>query len=65
MDCTLCGKPVVLVPSAQERAAKDNAGHTAACYTALFPQHAHCILAKREGETRELMARVGGRNEQS
>lgn len=47
MNCTVCGKPVVLVPSAAERARSDVTGKTAAYYTSLFPTHAACTLSKR------------------
>lgn len=50
MNCTICGKPVVLVPSAAERARSDVTGKTAAYYTSLFPTHAACTLAKRQGD---------------
>lgn len=56
MNCTICGKPAVLVPSAAERAAKDP-NMTAAKYTALFPTHADCALRKRQEETRALIRR--------
>ncbi len=57
MNCTICKKPIVLVPSAAERARKDVTGKTAAYYTSLFTEHATCTLAKRERETLELMRR--------
>lgn len=57
MNCTLCGKPVVLVPSAAERAAKDVTGKPASYYTSLFRQHAGCLLAKRAADTSALMKR--------
>lgn len=44
-NCTLCGKPIQLSPSAAERAAKY--GNTAAHYSNLFTEHAECILKKR------------------
>ena len=55
MNCTLCGKPVVLVPSAAERARKH--GESAAYYTRLFPTHAECELAKRSKDTSDLIQR--------
>ena len=55
MNCSICGKPVVLVPSAKERAAKH--GGTAAHYTSLFTTHAGCALKKRQEDTVELMRR--------
>lgn len=45
--CTLCGKPIVLVPSAKERAAKDTSGKTAKYYENLFTTHAECVIALR------------------
>ena len=40
MNCLLCGKPIVLVPSAKERA--DKYGGKPSDYTALFTVHAEC-----------------------
>lgn len=57
MNCNICNKPVVLVPSARERAAKSRDGMTAADYTKLFPRHAACELAQREDQTAELCRR--------
>ena len=57
MNCTICNKPIVLVPSAKERAAKDVTGKTAAYYTSLFTEHGSCTVEKRERETIELMRR--------
>lgn len=56
MNCTICSKPIVLVPSATERAAKY--GNTPAFYTRLFRQHADCQLKKRAEDTTELMRRL-------
>jgi hypothetical protein len=39
-NCTLCGKPIKLTPTAAERAAKF--GKTPAFYTNLFQEHAEC-----------------------
>ena len=48
--CTFCGKLVVLVPSAAERAAKDVTGQkTAAYYTSLFTSHSDCLMLHRDG----------------
>jgi hypothetical protein len=46
--CTICGTPVVLVPSAEERARKDVTGKSAAYYRSLFTAHASCQLIKRD-----------------
>lgn len=53
MKCSICNKPIVLVPSAKERAAKY--GGVPSDYTKLFTTHAECAVEKREQETRELM----------
>ena len=53
MNCSICGKPVALAPSAKERAAKY--GGTAAHYTSLFATHADCALKKRREDTVALM----------
>ena len=59
MDCTICGKPVILRPTAKERAAKDVTGKSAKYYTRLFPTHATCALAKRRDGVSDLIARLG------
>jgi len=59
MNCTLCSKPIVLVPSAHERAAKDVSGNTAAYYTSLFREHSECALRKRQADTTALIQRGG------
>jgi len=56
MNCTICGKPVILVPSAAERAAKY--GESPMYYTRLFPQHTDCFLQRRKEETSALTARL-------
>ena len=57
MKCLLCGKEIVLVPSAAERAKKDVTGKTAEYYTKLFPRHAKCELDLREQQVSELIQR--------
>lgn len=47
MNCTLCGKPITLNPSAEERAAKDPSGKSAAYYRGLFTTHSECVLKIR------------------
>lgn len=56
MNCTICGKPVVLVPTAKERAAKY--GGRPADYTALFTTHSQCTLNQRASETSALMRKL-------
>lgn len=58
MNCSICGKPIILVPSAAERARSDVTGKTAAYYTGLFTEHSECVVAKRTKETTELMKRL-------
>jgi hypothetical protein len=48
MKCTICGTPIVLVPSAEERARKDVTGKSAAYYRSLFTTHSECNLIKRD-----------------
>lgn len=50
MNCTICRKPIVLIPSAEERAAKDVTGKSAAFYRSLFTAHAQCQLDKRNAK---------------
>lgn len=56
MDCTICHRPIVLVPSAHERARKYG-DHPAAFYTSLFTTHSTCFVEKRSAESVELMRR--------
>jgi hypothetical protein len=58
MNCTICNKPVVLIPSANERANKY--GGTPSDYTKLFTTHPDCALRKRKRETNKLMSRIKG-----
>lgn len=56
MNCNICGKPVVLSPTAAERAKRF--GGKPSDYTAMFPTHGACALKKREEDTLELMRRT-------
>lgn len=58
MICSICGKPIVLSPSAAERAAKDVTGKSADYYRKLFTTHSACALAKRRADTKALMAKL-------
>jgi hypothetical protein len=53
MDCTICHKPIILVPSAAERARRY--GGKPSDYSRLFTTHAECTLAKREADTLALI----------
>jgi hypothetical protein len=53
MNCTICNKPIVLVPSASERAKKY--GGKPSDYTKLFTTHSDCLIAKREQDAINLM----------
>lgn len=55
MSCTLCSKPILLVPSAAARAHKY--GGKASDYTKLFTEHAGCALSNRKQTTLELVRR--------
>lgn len=46
-NCTICGKPIILVPSAEERARKDVTGKSAKYYLDLFTAHAQCQIDER------------------
>lgn len=56
MNCTLCDKPVVLHPTAAQRA--ERYGGTPRDYIILFPRHADCELKAREQATQELIQRL-------
>ena len=62
-NCTICGKPVTLSPSAKERAKK--AGGKPSDYTKIFTAHADCQLKKRKEGTSELIKRRTGIKEES
>lgn len=53
MNCSICNKPIVLSPSAKERAEKH--GGKPSDYTKLFTEHADCTIKKRNQETTELI----------
>lgn len=55
-NCTHCGKPIVLTPSATERAKKF--GGVPSDYTNLFTIHSECLIQKRNEETSELIRRT-------
>lgn len=56
MNCAICDKPVVLHPTAAQRA--ERYGGTPREYTILFPRHADCELKAREQATLKLMRRL-------
>ena len=56
--CPLCGQPITLVPSAEERSRKT--GQPADFFRRLFTQHTACALAKREKDTLDLIRRTRG-----
>lgn len=60
MNCTICGKPIVLVPSATERARKS--GGKPSDYTKLFTTHSSCAVEKRSAEAVELMRKHRDQN---
>ncbi len=58
-NCTICGKPIVLVPSAAERAKKH--GGKPSDYPNAFTTHATGSIEQRSAEARALMARLNPR----
>lgn len=56
MNCSICARPIVLSPSAAERAKKY--GKAPEFYTKLFTVHADCLIAKRNADTLKLMQRI-------
>lgn len=52
-NCNICNTPIVLVPSAEERARKY--GGTPQHYINQFTAHADCIIKKRAQEAVELV----------
>lgn len=54
-NCTYCNKPIILVPSAQERARKG--GGKPSDYTKLFTMHADCQVKSRNEATSDLIKR--------
>ena len=60
MNCRICNKAIVLVPSARERAARF--GGTPEFYTRLFTAHGTCQVAQRSQTAVETMRRLNGRS---
>jgi hypothetical protein len=56
MKCSICNNPIVLVPSAAERARKF--GGKPSDYTKLFTTHPECFIAKVAVDTKKLIARL-------
>ena len=54
-NCTICDQPIILVPSAAERAKKY--GGKPSDYEGMFTTHVHCLVDKRQDEVRALMAK--------
>lgn len=61
MRCTYCGRDIVLVPSAKERAKKY--GKPAKHYTNLFTIHEDCQIQKRNAELSKLLTSKKGKAE--
>jgi hypothetical protein len=55
MNCTICNKPIILIPSATERARKY--GGKPSGYTRLFTTHTDCQLAKNKADLSDLIKR--------
>lgn len=54
--CKLCGAPIILKPSAEERAIKY--GGVPSDYIKLFDTHTGCALKKRSEETAQLVQEI-------
>lgn len=59
MNCTICGKPIKLNPSAQERSKKF--GETPYFYASLFTEHTDCTLKERAQKASDLMRQLAKR----
>ena len=55
MNCSICSKPIVLVPSATERAKKY--GGKPSDYIRLFTTHTECQLARNAATLSDLIKR--------
>ena len=55
MNCSICNKPIILIPSAAERARKF--GGKPSDYTRLFITHTECHLAKNKADLSDLLKR--------
>jgi hypothetical protein len=56
MNCIHCNKPIILVPSAAERARKY--GGEPSDYTKLFREHSECLIAHLNTLALELISRA-------
>ena len=56
MNCSICGKKIILVPSAKERA--ELYGGKPSDYVKLFTEHSECLIQKREKDTIKLMRKL-------
>ena len=54
--CTICGKPIILIPSAKERAKKS--GKTPQYYVNLFTAHSQCVIDKRNQDAIKLIRSI-------
>ena len=61
--CTICGKPIILSPSAKERSVKT--GMPESYFKSLFTEHTECALAKRASEVSAAMAAARKRHEEA
>jgi hypothetical protein len=56
MKCSICNEPIVLMPSAEERARKF--GGSPSDYSRLFTEHSACALARRREGTSALIEKL-------
>jgi hypothetical protein len=60
MNCNICNKPILLYPSANERAKKY--GGKPSDYTKLFTTHSECLIQKRKDDTIKLIRKQNENN---
>lgn len=56
MKCSVCGKPVILSPTAAERSQRF--GQPPSYFTNIFTTHSTCMLMQREADVINLMRRL-------
>lgn len=58
MNCNICDKPIILIPSAQERSKNDLNGNPPGYFISLFRTHSECLINKRNKDTVKLMRKI-------
>jgi len=63
MNCRYCKKPIILIPSAEERAKKT--GGKPSDYTRLFTSHSQCLVEARSRDARTLLNNINWGNHET